>query len=184
MTQKDDMTGNDIYHRLEAYVDGETSPEEKREIERCLQESEACQARVDELRALSGAVRDESSADKAPADLWARIEERLPAASESAGVIRPAAWWHDRMRPLALAASVVLALGIGGGVAWWQGQIDYVVVAAPVQDFAAYRLSGRDLDVESSDPGVIGAWFEERLTFELPRVNASIAGFDLVGGRL
>ncbi len=178
------MTCNDIYHQLDAFVDGEISPEQNRSIQRHLQSCSACQARVDELRALSSAVRDELRADRAPSDLWTKIENRLPADAESPALIQPAAWWRDRGRPLALAASVALLLGIGGSVAWWQWQADYAVIAAPVQDFTTYRLSGRALDVESSDPGVIEAWFEERLAFELPSVKARVAGFDLVGGRL
>jgi anti-sigma factor (TIGR02949 family) len=178
------MTCNDIYHQLDAFVDGETSPEQTRLIEKHLTSCSTCLARVDELRALSRTLKSGLSSDRAPSDLWTRIEKRLPPAAENADPIQPAGWWRDRARPLALAASVALLLGIGGSVAWWQGQANYAVIAAPVQDFTTYRLSGRALDVESSDPSVIEAWFGERLTFELPSLKARVAGFDLVGGRL
>ncbi len=178
------MACPDIYHRLDAFVDGETSSEQTSLIERHLMDCAGCQARVDALRALSGTVRRELGAEQAPWDLWTQIERRLPPAAENADPVQLEAWWYDRVRPLALAASVVLLLGVGGTVAWWQAQADYSVIAAPVQDFTTYRLSGRGLDVESRNPAVVEAWFEERLAFEPPRIKARIAGFELVGGRL
>jgi predicted ribosomally synthesized peptide with SipW-like signal peptide len=178
------MTCNDIYHQLDAFVDGETSPEQTRLIEERLASCPTCQARVDQLRALSRAVKDDLLNDRAPSALWAKIETHLPPDAESSTLIHSSAWWRDHVRPLALAASVALLLGIGGSVAWWQSQANDAVIAAPVQDFNTYRLSGRDLDVESRNPAVIEAWFEERLAFELPRIEARVAGFDLVGGRL
>ncbi|MEM7042142.1 MAG: zf-HC2 domain-containing protein [Pseudomonadota bacterium] len=177
------MTCSEFVHRLDAFVDGETSPDESREIEEHLQRCDACRARVDELHGLTNVVRDELKRERAPADLWPRIEAKLPQGVDSHAVL-PLPWWRRRMRPLALAASVVLLIGIAAGVGWWRPSSDYDVVTAPVQDFTTYRLSGRDVDVESTDPGVVQAWFEEKLAFELPPIKARIAGFNLVGGRL
>ena len=178
------MTCNDIIHQLEAFADGEASPEQTQLIKDHLLGCPACRVRVDKLRALSSTLRSELSGDRAPSELWAKIDDRLPKKVENPALMGPTIWWRDRMRPLALAASVALLLGIGGSIAWWQGQANYDVIAAPIQDFTTYRLSGRALDVESRDPAVIEAWFEERLTFELPTVKARVAGFELVGGRL
>ncbi len=178
------MNCNDIFHRLDAFVDGETSAGETREIDLHLQRCASCQARADQLRALTVATRDELRRERAPGDLWARIDAQLPPTSTRSTERPEAAWWQRTARPLALAASVALLLGIGGGVAWWQLKADDSVVAAPVQDFATYRVSGRALDIETSEPSVIHAWFEEKLTFEMPPVKARVAGFDLVGGRL
>jgi len=184
------LTCTDIYHQLDAFVDGELPPDDRRSIEQHLGGCEACQARVEQLRALTRAVRRDVRAERAPSDLWERIEAELPAAAESPSVaedpdvVKPARWWREKVRPLALAASVVLLLGIAAAGVWWQLRSDYSIVAAPVQDFTTYRLSERNLDVESADPEIIRAWFEEKLAFELPPIKARLAGFDLVGGRL
>lgn len=178
------MTCNDILHQLDAYVDGETSPEWTRLIEDHLPGCPVCQTRVDELRALSRIVRSGLSSERAPSDLWSRIDAELPPTVGPTSARREAGWWRRTARPLALAASVALLLGIGSAVSFWQWRADYSVIAAPVQDFTTYRLSGRALDVESRDPIEVEGWFEARLAFELPRVKARIAGFDLVGGRL
>ena len=178
------MTCNETYHQLEAFVDGELPPDEARRIAEHLAGCDSCQERVEQLRALTNALQRDLRSDQAPRDLWRRIEVQLPADDEVADVIKPARWWQDKVRPLALAASVALLISVSAGVGWWQWQADYAVIRAPVQDFTTYRLSGRGLDVESSDPDVIQAWFEERLAFELPTVKARVAGFDLVGGRL
>lgn len=178
------MTCTEIFHELEAFVDGELPTEEARRIEQHLDACASCRARVEDLRALTGLARRELGNEKAPADLWQRIDAQLPATAEDADVIRPTRWWRDKVRPLALAASVALLLGTAAGATWWQLTSDYSVVAAPVQDFTTYRLSGRALDVESSDPTAVREWFEEKLVFELPPIQARVAGFDLVGGRL
>jgi len=179
------MTCTEIYHQLDAFVDGELSPDETRGIEHHLEACPACRARVEQLRALTATVRRELRGERAPSDLWARIDTQLPIVAENSDVIRPTvSWWRDRVRPLALAASVASLIGVAGGAVWWQLNANYSVVAAPVQDFTTYQLSERALDVESSDPDVIRAWFEEKLAFELPSIKARIAGFDLVGGRL
>jgi len=178
------MSCTGIYHQLDAFVDGEVPSSEADQIERHLGDCASCQARVDQLRALTKAAQRDLWVECAPSDLWARIEAKLPIAAEAPEVIKPARWWRDKVRPLALAASVALLLGIAAGGVWWQLRSDYSIVAAPVQDFTTYRLSERNLDVESSDPEIIRAWFEEKLAFELPPIKARLAGFDLIGGRL
>lgn len=178
------MTCNDIIHQLDAFVDGETSSEDTHRIDDHLHTCEACRAHVEALRALTRMARSELGQERAPSNLWARIEASLPETTETEPVPQRPGWLQQPLRPLALAASVALLIGISVGVGWWQAGGDYEVVTAPVQDFTTYRLSGRNVDVESSDPGVIQTWFEERLAFALPPVKARIAGFDLIGGRL
>lgn len=177
------MTCSEIYHQLDAFVDGEIPPEKVRHIEAHLDGCAACQTRVDQLCALTAIARRDLGRERAPSDLWSRIETQLPSVAEPQREI-PVAWLRRHIRPLALAASVALLLGISAGAAWWQFRSDYAVIAAPVQDFTTYRMSGRSLDVESSDPSIIQAWFQEKLAFEMPPIKARLAGFDLVGGRL
>ncbi|MGI9505879.1 MAG: anti-sigma factor family protein, partial [Geminicoccaceae bacterium] len=178
------MICTEIYHQLDAFVDGELPAEDVRRIKQHLDDCQACRARVDELKGLTESVKRELKQERPPSDLWARIDARLPVSAENPDEITPTRWWRDKARPLAMAASVALLLATAGGATWWQLRADYSVVAAPVQDFTTYQLSGRALDVESSDPVAVRDWFQEKLVFELPPIQAGIAGFNLVGGRL
>lgn len=178
------MTCEEILHQLGAFVDGEVSLEDRRRITAHLESCASCRARVEDLRMLGDSIRSELGDMRAPSDLWARIEAELEPADDHRKLAEPAAWWWRDVRSMALAASVALAIGMSATVGWWQLRSDHSIVTAPVQDFTTYRVSGRSLDVESSEPSIVKAWFEEKLTFELPAIEPRIAGFDLVGGRL
>ena len=90
---------------LHAYLDGELSPPEARGVEAHLAQCPACRGRLDEERALI-ARAGELLALAAPPD------RELP--PFRAGDVKPATrlWWKVRL-PLAWAATVLLALGIG-----------------------------------------------------------------------
>jgi Putative zinc-finger len=90
---------------LHAYLDGELSPAERQGVDAHLVQCPACRERHDEERALiAGAA--ELLAFAAPPD------REVPALR--AGDVKPPArlWWQVRL-PLAWAATVLLALGIG-----------------------------------------------------------------------
>jgi anti-sigma factor RsiW len=102
-----------------AFIDGETSDADTEGIERHLQACERCRARVDAervvhdlLRARREALRDV----RAPSPLLARCRELAAASRMDVPPARPApfpstrvaARWPARVRPLAIAASLVL----------------------------------------------------------------------------
>ncbi len=176
------MTCSNI-HDLEAFIDGELSPEAHDQIEQHLTSCNECRARFETLRAQTAMIRLSLRQERAPADLFAKIDAELTAREGASQTVQSAAWWQGMLRPMALAASLVLALGLGGIGLWQMGAAD-AVVAAPVQDFTTYQISGRKPDIATADPSVIQAWFEERVAFQLPEIKARIAGFDLMGGRL
>ena len=90
---------------LHAYLDGELSPPEARGVEAHLAQCPACRGRLDEERALITRA-GELLAVAAPPD------RALP--PFRAGDVKPLTrlWWRVRL-PLAWAATVLLALGIG-----------------------------------------------------------------------
>src|SRR3989442_6158048 len=90
---------------LHAYLDGELSPAEVQGVEAHLAQCTACRGRLDEERALITRAGD-LLAVAAPPD------RQLP--PFRAGDVQPLTrlWWHARL-PLAWAATVAMALGIG-----------------------------------------------------------------------
>jgi anti-sigma factor RsiW len=80
---------------LHAFLDGELPAAERAELERHLADCAACQARLDEERALAR-----------------RAGELLGLAQPPAVVRRKRAWWRVRT-PVAWAASIILALALG-----------------------------------------------------------------------
>jgi len=173
-----------ITYQLEASVDGECGADEERMIRDHLEHCVACRERVDGLQNLNETIKAGLGDVKAPDDLWQRIEARLP---ESLDDHRPAnakPWIRQPVWQMAIAASLALMLVLPAGLTWQWIQQDVSIIAAPVQDFSTYRDSGRSLDIASQDPEIIHSWFASRLTFEAPRLEARVAGFDLVGGRL
>jgi anti-sigma factor RsiW len=88
---------------LSAWLDGELEPEEGRRLSAHLQGCAACRRELSRLTALDAALGALKS--PVPPDLTERVLARLP---------RPRrAWWQN----LALAASLVLGIILGGTVA-------------------------------------------------------------------
>src|SRR4051794_1584914 len=99
---------------VDAYLDGELTATESADFERALEACPDCRMRLDSARAVGGLLR-ELPAEPAPDLLRARIERELRSiAGRSAGA-RPG----ERLRWGAMAASLIVALGIG----WWGGML-------------------------------------------------------------
>ncbi len=142
--------------------------------------------------AMSDAIRRHATRYTAPPGLAARIGDALDGAARaegwpdgSSGRVIPfrstAAW-----RPLALAASFVLAIVLSSGTTWYvtsadrQEQFAQEVVASHVRSMLADHLT----DVASSDQHTVKPWFGGRLDLSPPVVDLTTTGYPLVGGRL
>ncbi len=95
---------------------------------------------------------------------------------------RPVVPW----RPLALAASFVLAVVLSSGTTWYvtasdrQDQLAEEVLASHVRSMQAQHLT----DVLSSNQHTVKPWFDGKLDLSPPVVDLTDQGFPLVGGRL
>lgn len=133
-------------------------------------------------------IRRHGTRYTAPAGLAARIGAALDdAAPETMAEMRPRVrrpllpW-----RPLALAASFVLAIVLSSGTTWYitasdrQDRLAEEVVDGHVRSLQADHLT----DVVSSDQHTVKPWFDGKLDLAPPVVDLTAQGFPLVGGRL
>ncbi len=141
---------------------------------------------------MSDVIRRHGMRYTAPPGLATRIGEELDAAARAEGwpegapsrvvPFRSAQAW----RPLALAASFLLAIVLSSGTTWYvtaadrQEQLAEEVVASHVRSMLADHLT----DVASSDQHTVKPWFGGKLDLSPPVVDLVAQGFPLVGGRL
>lgn len=156
-----------------AYVDGELSVAESAEFERALEACPECRRRLDETREMSSLLRD-LPAEPAPDLLRARIERDLRAIAG-----RP----RERLRWMAMAASLVAALGIGWLGATLVGQSGRETDAL-VAGYLRLAMSDHPVEVASSDRHTVKPWFAGRIDYSPPVHDLTTAGFPLAGGRL
>lgn len=96
---------------------------------------------------------------------------------------------QQRLRTrVALAASLVLALG-AGSLGGWQAHAMFTPASAPMADaMQAYRMfaTGRyaKLDVVQRNAGELQAWLDQRFQRAAPLPDLVASGFKPVGGRL
>ena len=156
-----------------AYVDGELSVAESAEFERALEACPDCRRRLDETRMVSGLLRD-LPAEPAPDLLRARVEREL---RTIAG--RP----RERTRWMAVAASLVMALGVGWIGATLVSQSGRETDAL-MAGYLRIAMSDHPVEVASSDRHTVKPWFAGRIDYAPPVHDLTTAGFPLVGGRL
>jgi anti-sigma factor RsiW len=158
---------------VDAYVDGELSANESADFERALSQCPACRQRLAAARELSGLLRA-LPAEPAPDLLRARIERELRAIAG-----RP---WQ-RARQMAMAASVIVALGVG----WIGGSLTTPGARETNELLAGYlrvSMSDSGVEVASSDRHTVKPWFAGRIDYAPPVHDLTAEGFPLLGGRV
>jgi anti-sigma factor (TIGR02949 family) len=167
--------------QLDAYLDGELTAVDARELEAHLAQCPECTRFRDGRLALRAAITARVPVFQAPDTLRARVRTAVGAAAR-ARAARPRSV-RGVWRPLALAASLaVVALG-----SW-----DLAMQRAAGQTLADEVLAshirslmpGHLTDVLSSDQHTVKPWFNGRLDFSPPVYDFANLEYPLLGGRL
>lgn len=158
---------------VDAYVDGELTASEAAAFEEALPLCPGCRARLERVRTLSDLVRG-LPARRAPDLLRARVEREVRSLAR-----RPA----ERLRYAAVAAGLVLALGIG----WLGGSLVGAGSRENDELLAGYlrvAMSDHAVQVASSDRHTVKPWFAGRIDYSPPVFDLTAQGFPLLGGRV
>lgn len=180
---------------LSAALDDELGIEGAVQVQARLVRDQALQGEWERQRALRAAIRDCAQYYEMPSPLRARISSTI--ASQAATPAQPqgqagsVALVHEQRRRWAVAAAGLLAGAALGTVFGWR-LMEHGVTARSdeqriVEDAAAGHiravLSGRLVDVESSDQHTVKPWLSARLSYAPPVPDLSAHGFELLGAR-
>ncbi|HEY6822752.1 MAG TPA: anti-sigma factor [Burkholderiales bacterium] len=157
---------------LHAYLDGELDPARTLELETRMTENPQLRSAYERLREMSAAIREKADYHAAPA----RLRFALPEASNSAS------WRMKWLQGAALAAAILLGIGIGIFVP--RATQDDVLAQELVASHVRATLSGRLIDVASSDQHTVKPWLSAHLPFSPPVSDFSGEGFPLTGARV
>jgi anti-sigma factor (TIGR02949 family) len=203
------MDCNEVRPLIDAYVDNELAASEARRVHAHLARCGECRQASAAVLALSHAVRT-AEYHRAPEGLRARIALRLPETAVADEPLPPrrrltfASWINAWRLPMNVpgtraagafaarfgttaaltlafcaAAAIAVAIVAGRPPAASQAFVDELVAS-----HVRAQLSGRDIDVVSSDQHTVKPWFNGRLDYAPPVVDLASSGFALVGGRL
>jgi anti-sigma factor RsiW len=158
---------------VDAYLDGELTATESTAFESALALCPECRRRLESARAVGNLLRD-LPVEAAPDLLHARIERELRGI---AGQPR------ERMRWMAMAASLIVAVGIGwaGGTFTGQGSRESDALVAA---YLRVAMAEHTVDVASSDRHTVRPWYAGRIDYAPPVHDLTTDGFPLLGGRL
>jgi mycothiol system anti-sigma-R factor len=164
---------------LYLYLDGELDPGQNREVEKHILDCRECSDLLDEERRFLSLIKNGSLREAAPQSLQVKIERMLEKKQ------RP--FFHIFTNyPLRMAlAMTVTVLLLFVGIQFWNGQGTIPpFVQASVVNHEKYIQGSLALEVTSSDPEVVFAWFKERMSSMPVLPVLKDDNIVLVGGRV
>lgn len=166
---------------VDAYLDGELSITESASFEQALGGCPECRRRLETAQTVRRLLR-ELPAEPAPELLRRRLERAVAANGAAIGAVR-AGERREGLRWLAIAASLLVAVGLGwlGGTLVGQGnrQVDELLAG-----YVRVAMSEPAVDVASSDRHTVKPWFAGRIDYSPPVHDLTAADFPLAGGRI
>jgi anti-sigma factor RsiW len=168
---------------LHAYVDGQLPAERRQMVEDHLQQDPDAAQRVADFQALRQAIK---------AAFASAAADKLPPQLSLAHII---AHRSRRARtPWLVAASVLLALGIGVGSGWFlhgmaeNGQTQRAIALLSQEALSSHIVYAVDvrhpIEVPGSEAPHLQQWLSNRLKRVVVAPDLSALGYHLVGGRL
>jgi len=168
---------------LHAYVDGQLSPERRQAVEVHLRQDAEAAGLVADYQAQRAAIR---------AAFAGAAAEPLPPQLSLAHII--ARRDHRTPTPWLVAASVVLALGVGAAGGWFLHQAPEtshteqamaLLGQEALTSHAVYAVDVRHpIEVPGSEAPHLQQWLSNRLNRKVVAPDLSAMGYHLVGGRL
>lgn len=170
---------------LSARLDGELSGLARFRLERHLRSCAGCRHQLADLERLRARVRAELPRHAIPPEL----HERLRAQWQRSGAAAPRQTPDDGARrrwlawgALAGSAATLAALSVGNWIALRAGRDELAIEAVDAHTRAI--LSGRTIEIASSDQHTVKPWLSARLDYSPPVHDLASEGFPLAGGRL
>jgi anti-sigma factor RsiW len=166
---------------IHAYADGELDLVKSLEVERHIQNCQACSRDYKNLQTLRSALGTGSLYFKSPTNLQRRIQSAVR--KESKAETRPPAllWrWLSIGASLAFVSIIILTFVPILTAPSKDSLLAQEIISSHVRSLMADHLT----DVSSSDQHTVKPWFNGKLDFSPPVKDLANHGFSLVGGRL
>ena len=194
------MQCSDSRRLVHAYLDNELGAGDSVRLNRHVADCPACARELERQSLLQDALRRARPAlatgDALPEALRARVLASLPlgkaaSAAPASLPLQPRSSMQRRQAlSFAIAASALLLLGGGFGVAWERrvstpsATEGAAMIAEVVSDHVRSLQPQHLTDVLTSDQHTVKPWFDGKLDFSPQVRDLGAAGFVLVGGRL
>jgi len=173
-----------VREMLSAFLDGESPPEQAREIARHLAGCATCSAEFEEMKQMSAATREHLHPTTAPDVLRARVRAALRSAQQTPV---PSTSAPRRPWPRQLVAGIAIAItssALTVGVMKFQPTRTESVANQVLATHVHALMTSHLTDVTSNDQHNVKPWFNGKVDFSPEVVRLDSIGFPLTGGRV